>query len=715
MSYYESPSDLYGKSFGFGPPEEGRLFKLRGDLVVRQQTHKKEVFYIVKDPVARSYYKFVPSEWDLYVLFDGQRTPEQIVDEYNKKYPFEGIDEELLDSYRANLKEMELIELGSSEKNLMLMERIRSQRKMRAEGTGKWSNLFYVTFSAWDPDRIFNRIVPYLRFFWTKTFLVVSLIAIFLMLIVNIIKWDEFAHGTIALYSFTNKSLWELLVFIFLMTVTGALHEIGHGLTLKNFGGEVHQVGILLFYLTPAFYCDVSDSYVLNRKDRLWVTFAGTYTELVLCSIATFVWFFAVPGTLLYDFAFQVILFSGISSFFINMNPLVKLDGYYALMDTLEIPDLREEAFGFLGRWFKRNIFRLQTEEPEDTTRRKRRIFVIYGSLAILYTLLVYLLLLTWVRNIYLNTFGQFGYFLLAGTIYYFFRKQIRKGAGFLKFVYLDKKELLKNRKVAFYSAAGLVFLGLLLFIPQTHSKISNSFVIQPIKQTDVRCETDGFVAQVFVQQNARVRSGQVLAKLNNPELEQAASRVAGELEIMDRQLSRLQTSQEPAAYQMKFRAREQMLQQSSELQQKLKKLLLLSPIAGKVITPDLQEKLGTYAPKGTLFCKIFDVHQVLVEIPVREYDINDVQVGQRVLLKVNAYPTETFEGTVKAVSPAIVERVEALEGTYTRIKVTVIIENPEGKLVPGMEGDARILAQEYSLAHRMTRELVRWIESRIW
>lgn len=715
MSYYESPSDLYGKSFGSGPLKEERPLKLRSDLVIRHQIHRNEVFYIVKDPDAKVYYKFEPTEWDLFSLFDGQHTPEQIIDEYNRKHPMEAIDEDTLEGYRQNLKEIELLELGSAEKNLMLMERIRSQRKMRAEGTGKWSNIFYVTFSAWDPDRVFNRVIPYLRFFWTKGFLVVSLIAIFLMLIVNILKWDEFARGTIELYSFHKKSLWELLVFIFLMTVTGALHEIGHGLTLKNYGGEVHQVGILLFYLTPAFYCDVSDSYVLDRKARLWTTFAGTYTELVLCSVATFVWFFAVPGTLLYDFAFQVILFTGISSFFINMNPLVKLDGYYALMDTLEIPDLREESFGFLGRWIKRNVFRLQTEETPDLTRRKRKIFIIYGILAILYTLLVYFVLLMWIRNIFLKWFAGLGYILLLGTIYFLFRKQIRKAVGFLRFLYLDKKELLKNRKIALYGGAGLVFLSLLLFVPQTHSKISSPFVVEPLRQTEIRSETDGFIEEIFVQQNDQVKRGQPLARLRNPQLVRTLAEVQSQLNRIERELSQLQTNQQAAEYQMKLRARDQMLEQSSELKQKVQKLILTSPAEGKIVTADLIEKRGTYAPKGTLFCKIYDLRQVKAEIPVREFDIDDVRPGQAVLLKLDAYPTETFEGTVKEISPAIVERVEALEGTYTRIKVTVVIDNPQGKLVPGMQGNARILAKEHSLAGRMTRELVRWIRSRIW
>ena len=308
MSYYESPSDLYGKSFGFGSPET-TLPKLRQDLVVRQQTQNQEVFFVIKDPNVQAYYKFTPFEWDIMSLFDGNNTDETIVQKFNSRHPYEMIDEETVESYRSSLKEMELMEVPAAQKSLILMERIRSMRKKRAEGEG---NLFYITFSAWDPDRLFNRVIPYLRFFWTREFLAVSLFCVLLMVVVDAVKWDEFKYGLVSMYSFSEKSLWDMLVFIFLMTATGMLHEIGHGMTLKNYGGEVHKVGFLLFYMTPAFYCDVSDSYLLqSRKERLWVTFAGSYIELCVCSLATFVWFFAVPGTLLYDFSFMVLLLPG--------------------------------------------------------------------------------------------------------------------------------------------------------------------------------------------------------------------------------------------------------------------------------------------------------------------------------------------------------------------------------------------------------------------
>jgi putative peptide zinc metalloprotease protein len=534
MSYYEHISESYARSIGTSTGTESIMPGLRPDVVVRRLAQKDEVYYVIKDPLIQAYYKFSPDEWTIISLFDGTRTAQQIADEYNRLNRNDYIDEETVLSHRQALKDMDLLNLPAIEKSLQFMERMKEQRKSLAEHS-KFKNLFEMTFSAWDPDETFNKVIPYLRFLYTKTFFVISFTAILMMAAVNVIKWEEFKQGTIALYTFTDKSLWEILVFLILMTTTGTIHELGHGLTLKHFGGEVRQVGFLLFYLTPAFYCDVSDSYLLtSRKERLWITFAGVYCELILCSIATFVWFFAVPGTLIYDFAFQVILFTGISSFLINMNPLIKLDGYYALMDSLEIPELREESFDYIGRKIK-GFFGLEVEEMEGITRRKRRIYWIYGVLAILYTVTLYVLIVIWLRNVFLRTFHGPGYVLLAVSVYFLFRKELRAGYGFLRYVYLDKKEMLMKKAKTKYVGTGIALLLLLLIIPKTHMKVSGTCEVQPVQQTEIRSEVDGFIRSIPVRENEIVSAGQELAVLENLELSQNADRNASALASIDR------------------------------------------------------------------------------------------------------------------------------------------------------------------------------------
>ncbi|MGH9858091.1 MAG: hypothetical protein ACRD4B_09640, partial [Acidobacteriota bacterium] len=444
MSYYESPSDLYGKSFGYGSLEPA-LPKLRSDLIVRQLTQRNEIIFMVKDPVAPAYYQFSPNEWGVISLFDGQHTEEQILHEYNSQHPAEAIDVEDLDGFKQNLKDLELLVLPPFEQNLMLMERIRTQRKLRAEKS-RWGNsLAEFSIYSFDPNKGLDRMMPYIRFFWTKPFFIASLFCIFLMLVIDVVRWDALWQGTIELYSFHEKTLWQVVVFIFFFFTTGALHELGHALSVKRYGGEIHEMGFCLFYFSPSFYVDISDAYLLSKRHSMIVTFSGVYSELLLCSAAAFVWFFAVPGTLISDFALQLFLITNISSFFLNMNPLIKLDGYHALVDVLAISDLREQSFDYLERWVKRNILRLKgvEEEVEPVTRRKRRIFITYGVLSILYTASIYLVFLIWIRNIYLESFKASASLLFLATLYFFFRKELRQVIGFGRFLYLDKKEVL--------------------------------------------------------------------------------------------------------------------------------------------------------------------------------------------------------------------------------------------------------------------------------
>jgi putative peptide zinc metalloprotease protein len=712
MSYYESPSDFYGKNFGSGSPEVTHP-RLRSDLIIRHQQYgPDENFIVVKDPISKQYYKLPPVQWDLFALFDGQHTEQDIIAEYNEKYPAGVINEEVIETTKHDLKTAGLLDVSSTERNLMLMERIRSERKVRLRSKDKWTFEYMILWS-FDPDKLLDRMIPKIRFLWTKTFLVISLMAILGMLTINVIRWDEFWQGTLAIYSFRDKTFWDVLVFIFFMTMPLSIHEFGHALTMKRYGGECHQVGFMLFYLSPAFFADAADAYLLEkRSERIWFSLAGVYSEALLCCIATYVWFFTPPGTAVHDFAFLIFLFSGITGFLMNLNPLVRLDGYYILADLVGIDELREESLRFLTRWFKRTIFRLDAPEPPEITRRKRRIFFTYGVLSLLYTFSLYLVIFLWVKNIYIGLFGQLGYLLFLATLVYLFRKSLREGLGFLKVVWLDKREVLMNRiRFVWFSLIGLV---LLLLIP-SHMKIASPFVIEPSQRAEIRSQTDGFVDKLFVKERNNVKAGQVLAKLRNPDLGESFQRVTSALDILDRELAELASSGVSSDYQMKLRTRQQLVSEKAELEKQMQQLTLTSPITGTVLTPHLEEKIGTFQKKGSLVCVVADLAKVKVQIPVSEYGIEDVKVGQRAVLKLNAYPAETFEGQVEKISPAVMQRVEAVEGTFSRFDVRVVIDNKDGRLVPGMDGDAKILAARYPFVGRMLRELVRGVRSTIW
>src|SRR5207302_1911215 len=190
---------------------------------------------------------------------------------------------------------------------------------------------------------------PTLWFFWTRTFLLLSAGCIVLAAFLLWANRPELAA------SFAAALRWATVVWAWLVVgVVTVLHESAHGLTCKHYGGEVHEVGFLLMFFMPCFYCNVSDAWLFRqRSKRLWVSLAGGYFDLCVWALAVFAWRLSVPEHGLHYLSWVVLSVCGVRVFF-NFNPLLKLDGYYLLSDWLGILNLRQRALGHVAghlRW----------------------------------------------------------------------------------------------------------------------------------------------------------------------------------------------------------------------------------------------------------------------------------------------------------------------------------------------------------------------------
>jgi putative peptide zinc metalloprotease protein len=121
-----------------------------------------------------------------------------------------------------------------------------------------------------------------------------------------------------------------MVQFWLLILVLGFIHESAHGLTCRHFGGHVHSMGLMFLFLAPCFFVDMTAIWINSSKiERIYTIIAGIWSEMVLCGLAMIVWVNTQTGQWLHDFAYQVILLSGLAVVVINLNPLIKLDGYY--------------------------------------------------------------------------------------------------------------------------------------------------------------------------------------------------------------------------------------------------------------------------------------------------------------------------------------------------------------------------------------------------
>jgi putative peptide zinc metalloprotease protein len=169
------------------------------------------------------------------------------------------------------------------------------------------------------------------------------------------------------------------------------MHEMAHALTAKHLGCRVTSMGVALLVLFPVLYTDTTDAWRLHhRRERLAIVLAGIRMELHLALLATFLWSFLADGPLR-SAAFFIATTSWLTSLAINLSPFMRFDGYYALADWLGAANLQPRAFA-LGRWRLREaLFGLNEPPPEQLSRSREHIFILYGWATWIYRLMLFL------------------------------------------------------------------------------------------------------------------------------------------------------------------------------------------------------------------------------------------------------------------------------------------------------------------------------------
>src|SRR5947207_3505412 len=178
----------------------------------------------------------------------------------------------------------------------------------------------YFRVKIFDPSHLMEGLVRRARCFFTPHFLVLSAALILLAAGITTLNWSDLGQNVPRLYRLSALPLFAAIVLL-----VGSAHEFAHGLTCKYFGGEVHEMGVMLIYFQPALYCNVSDAWLFpDQRRRLWVGLAGPLFELFLWSLATIVWRASEAGGGAHALAYMVMTASGVKTL-INFNPLLKL------------------------------------------------------------------------------------------------------------------------------------------------------------------------------------------------------------------------------------------------------------------------------------------------------------------------------------------------------------------------------------------------------
>jgi putative peptide zinc metalloprotease protein len=694
---------------------------LRADLVIIKQFYEGRTFYIVKDPISLQYFRLTAEDYFLATLFDGKRTLGQVRAAYVDRFPHLRLDfseEEINERVSHFANDLGLLQFLSVQ-GIRLKPRYDAMKAVKKQSKGWFYNfvnsIFFARFSIFDPDKLFGRMAKPIWWIWTKQALWISICLVITAFFVVYQKYDATSALMSRFFSLNNIALiWVTTIII------KSIHELGHGLTCKHFGGEVHEVGVMMLVFTPYFFVNVSDTWVMpDRHKRILISAAGIFVELVLASLATFLWAIVQPGPL-QQILWNIMVIASISTLIFNANPLMRFDGYYIMTDWIEVPNLCNKSRSFIAYQVKRLIFGRDYEDASmarlPLPRRRFGLFYFYAVASYLYGYFVIYKLARYMGP-HLAPFGLqklatwFSAMALTSWV-------VMPFWSFMKSLQLTRADWAPGGRLRRLGLAGGSALAIFIvscFLPH-QLIIKRNVAVELASPETVRPDIEGFVEKIYVKEGDKVAPGQALAQLSNRDAEQDLVQAKAQLAVAQANIQRVLAADQPGELREAQAEAERMEKRCADSQQNVDHLTLRSKQGGTVLTHDLPLELYRRLHLNEVFCEIAPLDSMRIVVPLNEKQVRWVHEGQSVELKSYAYPGTTLHGVIAA-DPVILigEDMPAafsarrhgdvptafdrtgkeipLERTF---EAEIQVDNHDGLLRQGMTGRAKINAGRY-------------------
>lgn len=719
--------------------------RMRPDLEVQVQTYQGRGFRIVKDPLSLTYFRFEEPEFAVLEMLDGRTSPQQIRERFERRFAPLRLSLRELNQLLGMLHRSGLLVADAASQGQQLAQRA-SQRRRQLR-FAQLANILAIRFRGVDPDRLLVRLNRWAGwiFSWPAALAAAVLGAAALLLLAA--EFDVFCSRLPAFGEFFAMQNWLALAVT--LAVTKILHELGHGLACKRFGGECHEMGLMLLVFTPCLYCNVTDTWMVPSKwKRAAVAAAGMYVELILASLATLGWWYSQRG-LVNGLCLDVMFVCSAGTLLFNANPLMRYDGYYILADLVEIPNLRQKASQIIQR--KLAAWILGLPEPEDPflPSRRRWLLAVYGVASTTYGWLVTLSILWFLYQV-LEPYGLqvIGQLLALAVVAAMLVAPLWRVA---KYFHVPGRidRVKKGRALAACSMVGAAAAALLL-VPLPYY-VPCSFHVQPRGGTTVYVEVPGEVKQVFVS-SGPVAAGQPILELENIDAALAEQALAGErAQLLARmEALRQQAHTDDEAHLELAAARETLEAIDAQLaarRERMARLVVRAPATGLLLPagsrpapaaaergttlaswsgrPLSRQNVGARLESSTVVGQIVQPNRLEAILAVAQEEVEFVQAGQRVDLFPTSLPGQRLTERIERVSQQEMQHAPAGlshkaggrlatrtdgQGIERPVEVTYLadvpLEDHSGCLLPGTTGQAKVHAGYQSLAARLWRGL---------
>jgi putative peptide zinc metalloprotease protein len=613
---------------------------LRDTAIISRHVYRGQPWYVLRNSLSGHNHRFNAAAYALIGQMDGQRTVQEIWENAGK-LPADAVptQDEVI-RLLGRLHDADLIQSD------ILPSTVELFRQAQGQPSNSWkqrmSNPFSLRFPLYDPDRLLERWSFLSAPMFTRGTFFLWLLVVLSAVVAAVINWPELS-GSLADRLFLPSNLLLLWLIYPLVKI---LHEFGHAFALKKWGGEVHEMGIMLLALTPIPYIDATASASFpDKQRRIAVAAMGMMVELLLASLALFVWLNVETG-LISALAYNVMLIGGISTLLFNGNPLLRYDGYYMLADLIEIPNLGQRSTRYLGYLLQRYLLGNETAESPVSAPGEQGWFLVYGPISFCYRIAV-MLWLVWLVS---SRFFVVGVLIASwGAVSLLMLPAVRNLSRFLD------SPAARSRRSRLVMVGGGAVLGvvLLMFVIPMPLWTTTQGVVWLPEQSMIRAGTDCEVVEVLAPLE------QLVAK-DAPLLRGVDFFLETEIEVYQAQLAELYARYN--ALPLHERVKRKMMLEEIELvrgdlhqtEEKLEKLLIRSPAQGNFVLIDARNLSGRFVKKGELLGYIVSGHRPTIRAVVSQADIGLVR--ERVTgveVRLTEKPAESLKAVIERIVPA--------------------------------------------------------------
>jgi putative peptide zinc metalloprotease protein len=586
--------------------------RLRGHASLTRHHYRGKLWYVLQDQSSRRVHRFSETAYQMIGLMDGHRTLQEIWDAACARL---GDDAPTQDETIRILAQLHATDLLQCEIPADAEELLRRQDRLRAVKLLQViMSPLSIKFPLLDPERFLRATLPLYRPFFSWFGALLWLAVVGGAAVLAGLHWEELTRDI------TDRVLApeNLAVMWFTFPVLKLFHEFGHACAVKRWGGEVHEMGIMLLVLMPIPYVDASASSAFRGKyQRVAVGAAGMLVESFIAALTLFLWVNMEPG-LARSVAYNVLLIAGASTLLFNINPLLRFDGYYIFSDLVEIPNLRARANRYVASLSERYLLGMPEVQAGRESVGEKRWFVFFAIASFIYRLFITFAIVFVIAGKYFIFGVLLAIFAAVGAV-------VLPLAKALHFLLLSPRLRRTRSRAMVGTMVSVALVGALVFVIPMPMWTRAEGVIWVPEHAIVRPGAEGFVARLVAAPNSMVIKGDPIVELEEPLL-------AARIRILQARLDELESQYD--AQRVNERVRSELTRESvnaarAELDranERAHSLTVTAPVSGRLVMAHADDLQSKFVHQGQELAYVVEPGLLTARVMVPQQDIDLVR-----------------------------------------------------------------------------------------